>query len=80
MIKYEELNSLMDKVSLNARLMTIFAHQDDETFSAGGVLAKYAENGRSFAVSITSDPLRENEFSQACKILGTTPINLEINL
>ncbi|MCE7734898.1 MAG: hypothetical protein GPJ54_08485 [Candidatus Heimdallarchaeota archaeon] len=56
------------------KIMTIFAHQDDETFSAGGVLAKY-EN--SYAVSITKDENRINEFTKACELLGTQAIQLD---
>ena len=53
--------------------MTIFAHPDDETFSAGGVLAKYSS---SYAVCITFDKQREVEFKQACSLLETIPIQL----
>ena len=56
--------------------MTIFAHQDDETFSAGGILAKYSRVSTTWAVSVTSDPHRKNEFMNACKILGANPITL----
>ncbi len=59
------------------RIMTIFAHQDDETFSAGGTLAIYAKKGGAWAVSVTSDPNREEEFKSACKILGARPIVLK---
>ncbi len=59
------------------RLMTIFAHQDDETFSAGGILAKYAQIGESCAVTVTSDEARRNEFKDACEILGCRGIILE---
>lgn len=59
------------------KLLTIFSHQDDETFSAGGILAKYAKEGGSFALSVTSDPSRENEFKEACKILGCKPLLLD---
>jgi LmbE family N-acetylglucosaminyl deacetylase len=55
----------------SASIMTIFAHQDDETFSAGGILAKYE---KSYAVSITSDPNRTEEFKRACSILGVQGI------
>ena len=57
-------------------LMTIFAHQDDETFSAGGTLAKYGMKTKGWAVSVTEDPNRIEEFEKACSILGVTPINL----
>ena len=57
--------------------MTIFAHQDDETFSAGGILAKYAQIGESCAVTVTSDEARRNEFKDACEILGCRGIILE---
>lgn len=60
-------------MEMNDKLMTIFAHQDDETFSAGGVLAKYQ---MSHAVSITKDDNRVNEFEKACQILDTNPIQL----
>lgn len=53
--------------------MTIFAHQDDETFSAGGVLSKYQ---LSYAVSITKDDKRGKEFEKACNLLDTNPIQL----
>lgn len=56
--------------------MTVFAHQDDETFSAGGTLAKYGRDGNAFAVSVTADPKRENEFAEACSVLGVQPITL----
>ncbi len=56
--------------------MTIFAHQDDETFSAGGVLSKYE---LSYAVSITKDEKRVNEFEKACKLLTTNPIQLDFS-
>lgn len=59
------------------KLMTIFAHQDDETFSAGGVLARYADIGESCAVTVTSDELRRQEFLKACEILGCRSIILE---
>ncbi len=57
------------------RLMSVFAHQDDETFSAGGTLALYGKNA--YAVSITFDPKREKEFIDACEILGISPIQLK---
>ncbi|MHA2502826.1 MAG: PIG-L deacetylase family protein [Candidatus Kariarchaeaceae archaeon] len=57
-------------------LMTIFAHQDDETFSAGGTLASYAEQG-GIAVTVSSDPGRREEFNEACRILGVKGIILE---
>lgn len=57
------------------KLMTIFAHQDDETFSAGGILAKYNKNA--YAVSVTFDPKRENEFRDACSNLGIKPVQLK---
>jgi len=57
-------------------LMTIFAHQDDETFSAGGILAKYATLDGAYAVTVTADPKREKEFVDACDILGAEPIQL----
>ncbi|MDH5646126.1 MAG: PIG-L family deacetylase [Candidatus Heimdallarchaeota archaeon] len=63
----------------NKKLMTIFAHQDDETFSAGGVLSKYGKNHSSFAVSITFDPNRELEFISACQKLGASPIQLKFD-
>ncbi len=53
--------------------MSIFSHQDDETFSCGGTLAKYS---KSVSVSITADPKREDEFKEACSILNTLPITL----
>ncbi len=56
------------------RIMSIFAHEDDETFSAGGTLGKY-KNG--YAVSVTSDPKRQNEFENACEILGINGISLD---
>lgn len=59
---------------MNDRIMSIFAHQDDETFSAGGVLAKYDQ---SFAVSITKDEKRVSEFQNACKLLSTEGIQLD---
>lgn len=59
-------------------VMTIFAHQDDETFSAGGTLAKYAHIGNAYAVTVTADPKRETEFVTACATLGVVPINLGI--
>ncbi len=55
--------------------MTIFAHQDDETFSAGGILAKYGENA--VAVSVTFDEKREFEFKKACEILGVNAVQLQ---
>ena len=58
------------------KLMTIFAHQDDETFSAGGVLAKYAEIGEAIAVSLTFDPDRKKEFQKAIDYFDSA---LEIN-
>ena len=57
----------------NNKIMTIFAHQDDETFSAGGVLSKYQ---LSYAVSITKDDNRVSEFEKACELLETNPIQL----
>ncbi|MHA2029473.1 MAG: PIG-L deacetylase family protein [Candidatus Kariarchaeaceae archaeon] len=59
---------------MNEILMTIFAHQDDETFSAGGVLAKYEQ---SYAVSVTKDINRVSEFQNACSILKTEGIQLD---
>lgn len=61
----------------NNSLMTIFAHQDDETFSAGGILAKYGKLGGSYAVSVTRDPNRKDEFEKACEILGVKGIVLD---
>jgi len=58
------------------KLMTIFAHQDDETFSAGGILARYAEIGESYAITVSSDPQREEEFHAACNFLGAKGIIL----
>lgn len=55
-------------------IMSIFAHQDDETFSAGGVLAKYDQ---SYAVSITNDVNRVSEFQNACELLNTKGIQLD---
>ena len=52
------------------RIMTIFAHPDDETFSAGGVLAKYSEKGDAYALSVTSTNQRKKEFQNACSIIG----------
>lgn len=60
---------------MDAKVMSIFAHQDDETFSAGGTLAKYGKNA--FAVSVTFDKNRENEFLKACEILGVNAVQLE---
>ncbi len=59
-------------------LMTVFAHQDDETFSAGGTVAKFSANGKkSWCVTVTSDINRKEEFDKACKILGSTPVVLD---
>jgi LmbE family N-acetylglucosaminyl deacetylase len=68
-----------EKDPSKSKIMTIFAHQDDETFSAGGVLSKYGVFGNSFAVSVTSDPKRKDEFDMACKILKTHPIKLDFS-
>jgi len=56
--------------------MTIFAHQDDETFSAGGTLAKYSN---SVAVSVTGDHNRKDEFQAACKHLKAEPVVLNFD-
>jgi LmbE family N-acetylglucosaminyl deacetylase len=60
-----------------AVIASIFAHQDDETFSAGGVLAKNGKEGKSYAITVTSDPSRREEFNNACSILDTEPIILD---
>lgn len=57
-------------------VLSIFAHQDDETFSAGGTLARHASSGKVLAASVTSDPKRKSEFEDACGILGVEPILL----
>ncbi len=56
--------------------MTVFAHQDDETFSAGGTLAKYGSKSKAWAVTVTEDSKRKQEFKDACEILGVEPISL----
>lgn len=66
-------NLLFIEMSRNSILMTIFAHQDDETFSAGGTLAKHVN---SIAVSVTKDINRETEFQAACDHLRTKPVAL----
>lgn len=68
-----------EKDPSKTKIMTIFAHQDDETFSAGGVLSKYGEFRNSYAVSVTSDPKRKEEFERACKILQTHPIRFDFS-
>ena len=70
---------MIEKDPSEIKIMTIFAHQDDETFSAGGVLSKYGEFGNSYAVSVTSDPKRKDEFDAACNILRTHPIRLDFS-
>jgi LmbE family N-acetylglucosaminyl deacetylase len=56
------------------KLLTIFAHQDDETFSSGGTLAKHAKISKSYSLSVTNDPKRKKEFFDACSILNVEPI------
>ncbi len=68
-----------EKDPSKTKIMTIFAHQDDETFSAGGVLAKYGVYGNSFALSVTSDPKRKDEFDMACNTLNTQPIKFDFS-
>ncbi len=55
-------------------IMSIFAHQDDETFSAGGTLAKC---NQAIAISVTLDKDRVKEFENACNILGIKGIELD---
>lgn len=57
--------------------MTIFAHPDDEAFSAGGILARYAEIGSAVAVCVTRDEARIKEFRDSCSILGAKPVQLD---
>ena len=68
-----------EKDPSKTKIMTIFAHQDDETFSAGGVLSKYGAFGNSYALSVTSDPKRRDEFDMACKILKTNAIKFDFS-
>ena len=60
---------------MRKKVMSIFAHQDDETFSAGGTLARYGKGA--YAVSVTFDLNREKEFLSACEILDINSIQLK---
>ena len=52
-------------------VMTVFAHPDDETFSAGGTIAKHVKKGeKAISVCLTTHEERIEEFEQATKILG----------
>lgn len=53
------------------KILGVFAHPDDETFSVGGSLALASERGDDVQViSVTMDQARINEFKKACEILG----------
>jgi N-acetyl-1-D-myo-inositol-2-amino-2-deoxy-alpha-D-glucopyranoside deacetylase len=53
-------------------LLAVFAHPDDESLSAGGVLARYASAGARTAVVATwaADTPRAAELAEALRILG----------
>ncbi|MHA1686038.1 MAG: PIG-L deacetylase family protein [Candidatus Heimdallarchaeaceae archaeon] len=53
------------------KYLFIFAHPDDETFSCGGTIAKYAEKGQQVrTLCLTSTAKRKEEYLRATKILG----------
>ena len=54
-----------------SRVMTIFAHPDDETFCAGGTLASLSEHDiETYAVYLVDEVNRRVEFKEACTDLG----------
>ena len=52
-------------------LLFIFAHPDDESFSTGGTIAKYVDNGHNvYTVCLTSTKERREEYYKATDVLG----------
>lgn len=57
------------------KMLLVFAHPDDESFAAGGTVAKYARNGwRVELVCVTNGEGRAREAERAGKILGIRQI------
>ncbi|MEU6684225.1 PIG-L deacetylase family protein [Streptomyces sp. NPDC046832] len=57
-------------------LLAVFAHPDDESLSAGGVLARHASAGaRTAVVTATWSPntVRAGELAEALRVLGADP-------
>ncbi len=64
---------LIDAFS-SGRLVAIFAHPDDETLAAGGLIARWAATGRPPHVVCISDGAQERDaaFTEAVGLLGAT--------